>query len=151
VGKRRKGREIVLQSLYAARLSGASLDDALADQLERRRPSNETADFATGLLRTLGDNLRQTDRWLGQLLQNWDPERVGVLEKAILAIGLTELRHCPDVPWRVVIDEACELARRYCDEEAVGFVNGILDRAATQVVAGPDGTDGEPPASEEPA
>jgi len=145
VGKRRKAREIVLQASYAARQSGASLTSCLDDQLARRGPADETAAFARELSSKLSAHRREVERWLGSLLENWRPERVGVLERVVLQLGLTELRHSPDVPWRVVVNEACELARRYCDEDAVGFVNGILDRAAAQVLRETGGDEkGEP-------
>jgi N utilization substance protein B len=134
MGKRRKGREVVLQSAYAWRLSGRPLADCLAEQLERRETAEDTATFARGLARTLLEHQEEAESWLRRLLAHWDLERVGVIERLILEIGLCELRHHPEVPWRVVINEACELARRYCDEEAVRFVNGILDRAAGEVL-----------------
>jgi N utilization substance protein B len=131
VGKRRKGREIVLQSLYASLISGAKLDDALADQLARRESNDETALFARDLAGKIAAHRPELDAWLRALAsRGWSPDRVGMLEKVILTIGLAELRHSPDVPWRVVINEALELTRRYCEDEAVGFVNGVLDRAA---------------------
>jgi N utilization substance protein B len=135
VGRRRKGREILLQAEYASQLSGRPLDACLDDQLVRRDPSDETATFARNLATKLVAHRAASDRWLAGLVENWDPERVGQVERAILRIALTELRYSPDVPWRVVINEACELARRFCEEDAVGFVNGVLDRAAVQVLA----------------
>ncbi|MFO7654788.1 MAG: transcription antitermination factor NusB [Candidatus Krumholzibacteriia bacterium] len=130
MGKRRKGREIVLQSFYAARVSGASLTHCLDDQLARREPADESAEFARELAGKVARHGIEARGRVESLLQNWDPERVGLLERLILTMAVTELEHSPDVPYRVVINEACELARRYCDEGAVGFVNGILDRAA---------------------
>jgi N utilization substance protein B len=147
VGKRRKGREIVLQAAYAARLSGRSLAVCLDDQLERRGPHDETALFARALAEKLGAHRRASEAWLARLVENWDPERLGLVERILLLVALTELRHSPDVPWRVVINEACELARRFGDEQAVGFVNGVLDRAAAEVLR----EDGARPTGEEPA
>jgi len=134
VGKRRKGREIVLQSMYASLISGANLTDTLEDQLARRESAAETGDFARELAGKVKLNASDLDRWLNSLITSkWDPSRLGSLEIVILTIGLAELKHSPDVPYKVVINEACELTRRYCDEKAVGFVNGVLDKAAQQV------------------
>ncbi len=131
---RRKGREIVLQSMYASLISGANLTDTLEDQLARRESADETSDFARDLAGKVKLNAPDLDRWLNSLVTNkWDPSRLGSLEVVILTIGLAELKHSPDVPYRVVINEACEMTRRYCDENAVGFVNGVLDNAARQV------------------
>ena len=133
MGKRSKGREIVLQSLYAAQLSGVSLAVCLDEQLQRRDAADETAEFAQDLAAKVARHKIEREAELASLLQNWAPERVGVIERAILIVALTELHDSPEVPWKVAINEACELARRFCDESAVGFVNGILDRAATDL------------------
>ena len=133
MGKRSKGREIVLQSLYAAHLSGVALPVCLQEQLQRRKAADETAEFAQQLAAKVARSQVERQAELASLLQNWDPDRVGVLERSILIIALTELHDSPEVPWKVAINEACELARRFCDESAVGFVNGILDRAATDL------------------
>jgi len=138
VGKRRKGREIVMQSTYASLISGANLTDTLADQLGRRESAKETAEFATQLMDKVQQHRTELEQWLHSLVSaNWRPERLGVVEKVILTLGLAELKFSPEVPYRVAINEALELTRRYCDEEAVGFVNGVLDTAASQVY--PDG------------
>ncbi len=138
MGKRRKGREVLLQALYASEVGGFPLGTTLADQLRRREARDETSEFAERLGLLVAERLTETDRWIASLIQNWDPERVGQVERAILRLALTELRCCPEVPYRVVINEACELTRRYAAETAVPFVNGVLDRAASQVLAEDD-------------
>ncbi|MEN8007100.1 MAG: transcription antitermination factor NusB [Candidatus Krumholzibacteriota bacterium] len=149
MGKRRKGREIVLQSMYASLISGADLIDTLDDQLTRRESADETTEFARDLAGKVKENAADLDRWLNSLVSsNWDPSRLGSLEIVILTMGLAELKHSPDVPFKVVINEACEMAHRYCEDGAVGFVNGVLDQAAKQVYPGNAGTDAatdEPP------
>jgi transcription antitermination protein NusB len=139
VGKRRKGREIVLQATYASLISGASLQVTLADQLSRRESADETSEFAEDLMKKIQMNRTDLEQKLNGLLEssNWSPERLGILEKVILTMGIAELVYSREVPVRVVINEALELARRYCDEKAVGFVNGVLDQAASRVY--PDG------------
>lgn len=134
MGKRRKGREIVLQSMYASLISGANLIDTLDDQLARRESADETSEFARDLAGKIKLHAADLDQWLNSLVSSkWDPSRLGSLEIVILTIGLAELKHSPDVPWKVAINEACELAGRYCEGGAVGFVNGVLDKAAGQV------------------
>ena len=133
MGKRRKGREIVLQSCYAAQISGTRLDDVLADQLARRESADDTAVFARDLGAKVAANRSELEAWLATLVSaGWSPDRLGVLERVVLLMGLAELRFSPDVPWRVVINEALDLTRRYCDDDAVGFVNGVLDKAAAE-------------------
>jgi N utilization substance protein B len=120
--------------MYASLINGGPLMDVLEDQLSRRESADETSEFARDLGRKVKAHAGELDSWLRSLVSaNWDPSRLGSLEIVILTMGLAELRHSPEVPWRVVINEACELARRYCDEKAVGFVNGVLDKAASEV------------------
>lgn len=134
MGKRRKGREIVLQAYYASLISGADLQDTLEDQIRRRESAPETVEFARRLMGLIRPNRLDLETKVRSLIsKNWNPDRLGVLEKAILTMGVAELVHCPDVPVRVAINEALELTRRYCDEDAVGFVNGVLDAAAGKV------------------
>lgn len=134
MGKRRKGREIVLQSLYASLMGGGDLPAVLEDQLLRRESAPETAAFARELARKLKTHKAETESWLRTLISSrWDPSRLGTLERCILHLGLTELKHSPEVPYRAVINEACELTHRYCEDGAVGFINAVLDRAAHQV------------------
>ncbi len=142
MGKRRKGREIVLQASYASLISGASLSVTLKDQLDRRESADETSDFAEDLMKKILLNHTDLKDKLFHLTSqsNWDPNRVGVLEKAILTMGLAELLFSREVPVKVVINEALELTRRYCDEGAVKFVNGVLDTAAGKIY--PDGIPG---------
>lgn len=142
MGKRRKGREIVLQSTYASLISGAALTETLEDQISRRESADETTDFARDLMNKIQLHRTEIDGRVKALVTrtNWSPERLGVLEKVILTMGVAELVHSPDVPVRVVINECLELTRRYCDEGAVGFVNGVLDKAAAEVY--PDGIPG---------
>jgi len=133
LGKRSKGRALLLQAMYASRLSGRNLTDCLEEQLARRESADDTTAFARDLMRKVINHGKELEQSVGPLLANWDLERVGNLERLILTLALTELHHTPEVPYRVVINEACELARSFCDDGAVKFVNGVLDRAAADL------------------
>lgn len=133
MGKRSKGRALLMQAMYASRQSGRTLTDCLEDQIARRAPAPETAEFGRALACKVVARGQALEASLGPLLANWDLSRVGLLERVILTIGLVELHDSPEVPVRVIINEACELARTYCDENAVKFVNGVLDRARQEL------------------
>jgi N utilization substance protein B len=70
----------------------------------------------------------QLDHVLRSFLDNWDLERVSLVDRNILRFALAEVLYFPDVPSNVIIDEAIEIANRYSSEEAGRFVNGVLDR-----------------------
>ncbi len=149
LGKRTKGRQLLVQALYAAEMSGTDLLDCLEQQIERRGPSPETAVFVRRLAAEIAANRADLDAKFSELLQNWDLARVGQVEQAICRLGLAELIHHPEVPARVALDEACELARLFCGEEAVKFVNGVLDRAAREALEQERGGDASPAVEEE--
>jgi N utilization substance protein B len=71
--------------------------------------------------------MEEIDRLLGAHAQNWRVERMAVLDRLVLRMATYELLADPGTPAKVVINEALELARAYSGEEAVGFVNGVLD------------------------
>jgi N utilization substance protein B len=138
LGKRRKGRELLVQSLYASAVGGGDLQDCVDDQLERREASAETAAFVRPLAARIAEEQADLDKSLDALLENWDPSRVGQVERAICRLALAELRYSLDIPVNVIINEACELARLFGDEGTVKFINGLMDRAAR--TARPDPT-----------
>jgi transcription antitermination factor NusB len=128
MGKRRKAREIVLQALYEAEFSDKAPEDIFADQITRRAPGDETAKHARRLFFAVMENLDDLDRRIESALENWDIGRVALVDKNILRFALTEILFFDDVPSRVIINEAIEVAHRYSSTDAGRFINGLLDR-----------------------
>ena len=89
--------------------------------------SEEHREFANRLVRGTIERVAEIDGLLAQRAQNWRVDRMAVIDRLILRLGAYELLGEPDTPAKVVINEAIELARAYTGDEAVGFVNGILD------------------------
>lgn len=133
MSRRRKAREIALQALYAAEISGSEWQDVLDDMLKRRNPSDEAAEYARRLVSTVNESRVEIDRMIVECLENWKFERVSVIDRNILRIALAELIHFPEVPAGVIINEAIEIAHRFSSNKAGKFVNGILDRLAGEV------------------
>lgn len=129
---RHKARRWVLQILYAweVRDRPGRLADEAARFFERRRIGLETRGFAEDLIAVLDTHLEEIDRLLGESAENWDPARMSIIDRNVLRIGLAELLHFPDIPFKVSIDEAVTLARRYGGADSPRFVNGVLDAAA---------------------
>lgn len=99
--------------------------DALRKALTTR---DQLKQEALTLHKLVTDNLRETDRLIGEKLENFSPERLNQVDRAILRLAATELRLVPDLPPAVAINEAIEIARRFGDTESSSFVNGVLDR-----------------------
>lgn len=129
-GKRRKAREIVLQVLYETEFSDLSSEDILEEHFRRRSSGAETMSHATALLGKIEQHRGELDETIRAGLANWDLERVSLIDKNIIRFALAELLYFPDVPSKVIINEAIEIAHKYSSGDAGKFVNGVLDRFA---------------------
>jgi N utilization substance protein B len=129
---RRGARALVLQGLYQRQLSG-NADDAIRLQLlESDDYAAADADYLAELWRgTTGEY----DALLGRIAPHSAraPAELSPIERAILVIGAWELAHRQDVPYRVVIDEAVELAKSYGGIDGHRYVNGVLDKLAAEL------------------
>jgi N utilization substance protein B len=137
-----------LQVLYALDINeGSDAAGAVAQywelfQLELDPPSLE---FAGRLVITARSRLAEIDDAIQSASRNWRLDRMSRVDRNILRLATCELRHSPDVPVKVVINEAVELAKRFGTADSPAFVNGILDRIAHQIRrdGGDDGDAGE--------
>jgi transcription antitermination protein NusB len=126
---RHAGRERAVQWLYQWELSGLDLDDVLSrqHQVDVQAPDRERDAWAVELVRGTARELHRIDPLITQHATNWRIERMAVVDRVILRLGVYELLCTPDTPPAVVIDEAVELARTFSADQAVAFVNGVLD------------------------
>ncbi len=105
---------------------GASQDDE--DETPQQTAFDE--EWAASLIAGVSEKRVELDETLSRLSQKWRVERLARVDRNILRLALYELAHCQSqVPARVVINEAIELAKRFGSEEAPAFVNGMLDSA----------------------
>jgi len=133
MSRRRKAREIALQTLYAQEVSGTDWKTAFGDNVERRKPSEEVVEYAERLVTNVMEEKANLDSLIRDRLENWALERVSIIDRTILRIALSELLYCPEVPANVIMDEAIEIARKFSSADAGRFVNGVLDRLAREV------------------
>ena len=134
VTARRRARELVLQGLYERQV-GRSADDAIAAGLTES-PGHAKADAE--YFRDLWNGVcREYDALLEVVEPNVDRKLkdVAPIERGLLAIGAWELTHRLDIPYRVVIDEAVELAKAYGGTDGHKFVNGVLDKIVPRLRA----------------
>ncbi len=133
MSRRRKAREIALQTLYAQEVSGTEWKMAFDDNVERRKPSEEVVEYAERLVTNVVNERANLDSLIGDRLENWTLERLSVVDRTILRIALSELLQCPEVPTNVIMNEAIEIAQKFSSADAGRFVNGVLDRLAREV------------------
>ncbi|MDQ6619917.1 MAG: transcription antitermination factor NusB [Pseudomonadota bacterium] len=134
ISPRRRAREFVLQGIYQQQLSG-NADEAIRAQLaEAAGFPKADADYFAGMWAGVS---REYDTLITRIAPHLDrkPQELSPIERAILVIGAWELVHRLDVPYRVVINEAVELAKSYGGTDGHKFVNGVLDKLAGEVRA----------------
>ncbi len=127
MGQRSKARELALKCLYAYESTGESIDSICTSLIAESDLNPDAARFSETLLRSTVTHLEELDKRIGAHALNWNIERLAVVDKNILRLGICELLYFPDVPSKVAINEAVELAKKYSAEESSGFVNGVLD------------------------
>lgn len=128
---RHRAREAALQMLYQGEVGRTGAYEAIATYWPARDADealpDDAREFANDLVRGTTARLSDIDRLLAAHAQNWRVERMAVLDRLILRMATYELLTDPQTPTKVVINEALELARSYSGEDAVAFVNGVLD------------------------
>ncbi len=123
---RRHGREAALQALYAIAVGHREPGDALGE-LVGDGDETEYRAFVKDLVLGTLDNAAEADVLLAPLLEGWTIERLPTIDRLLLEMGTFELRHRPQTPRAVVINEAVELAKKFSTEDSNRFVNGVLN------------------------
>ena len=134
---RRQARECVFQGLYAmeiSRNSRNSRDKTFADMLNKYSFDENTKLFASSLYIKTLDQKQFLERTISKFLENWELGRIALLDNLILQMAVCELLFFDDVPPKVSISEAIEIAKKYSTDDSSGFVNGILDSVFKEVV-----------------
>jgi transcription antitermination protein NusB len=128
---RRRAREAALQMLYHVEIGRASAQEAVVAYWPSHDAGNEVPEalrqFANALVHGTMERLPEIDAIITAHAQNWRLERMIVIDRIVLRLCVYELLAEAETPARVVINEGIELARTYSGEEAVAFVNGVLD------------------------
>lgn len=130
--RRHKARRWVLQILYAWEVRGreSALRDEAADFFQRRQIASDTRAFAEQLIDALATRIEEIDTLLAGSAENWDLDRMSIIDRNILRMALVEFLYFDDIPFKVTIDEAVTLATRYGGQDSPRFVNGVLDAVA---------------------
>jgi N utilization substance protein B len=128
---RHRARETALQILYAWDIGQTDIDQAantfFTFQWVGEAPSDDLRQFATELARETVSRLDAIDPLIAETTERWRPERMAVLDRLILRMAVCELLRNAGTPPPVIINEALELARTFSTEDAVKFINGMLD------------------------
>jgi len=127
--KRTKARECALKVLYEIDVAGNSYKESLENFWQfQEEKDNSVVDFATGLVEGAIGNLERIDKEISRFATNWQLKRMAVIDRNILRLATYELLFVEDIPPKVSINEAVELAKKFGDIESGRFVNGVLDK-----------------------
>jgi len=128
MGKRRHSRELALKFLYQFELNAGNLDEQLPSFIERESGEGEIGRFAMELVRSTIDRKKEIDTRLEKCAANWTLDRMAVIDRNILRMAACELLFHKDIPPKVTIDEALEIAKKYGGADSSDFINGVLDQ-----------------------
>lgn len=127
MGARRRARECALQILFQVDLSEVEVEEALLRYWDSFGGPAEAREFAEELVRGACSQDSEIDLMISEAATNWRIERMGRVDRNILRMAVYEMLACKDIPPRVTINEAVELAKRFGSEDTPRFVNGVLD------------------------
>ena len=129
--KRTKARERAVQALYQIDVAATDLEEALSRFWRSFEPvERDVMDLAEALVRGVAEHRRDIDAAIESVSTNWRLDRMARVDRNVLRLAVHELLHRPEVPVKVVINEAIELGKKYGSESSGAFINGVLDRIA---------------------
>ncbi|KIX11388.1 transcription antitermination factor NusB [Dethiosulfatarculus sandiegensis] len=128
IKERRRSRELALMVLYQMEHSRTMVDDALDTFADNFEAPPQYFAYTEELVRGIGDNKSAIDSELNQVSKRWKLDRMARVDRNILRLACQEMLHTNgEVPPKVAISEAVELAKRFGSEDSPAFVNGVLD------------------------
>lgn len=133
--KRTKARHLALQLLYQMDITNDFSQESLDNfwQTQEKELDSEVKQFAQELINGIQEHREAIDKKIAQYAKNWEIRRMAVVDRNILRQACYELLFRPDIPPKVSINEAIDLAKFFSGEEAGKFVNGILDKIRQEI------------------
>ena len=133
MGARRKAREKALQILFQLDFDNGDVEAVCKGFWSGHPTGQKVREFAEELAKGTFANRRDIDRMVASTIENWTMDRLAEVDKAILRFASYELMYMPDVPPKVTINEAVEIAKAFGTEQSGAFVNGVLDRIREKI------------------
>ncbi|MFC1514646.1 transcription antitermination factor NusB [Candidatus Omnitrophota bacterium] len=127
MGLRTQARQSALQILYQTEVARIPHQEAVQDYFASNAFGPPHQDFTAQLVSGVSSRLEALDEVITRYAKNWQISRMAVVDKNILRMGVYELLHVEDIPPKVTINEAVELAKKFGDLDSPKFINGILD------------------------
>ena len=131
-GARGRAREVLVQLLYQMQITGHDLRELRSQVKERKEYKGVDQQYFDETLAEICGNIDAIEKSIGEFADR-PLEQLDPIEKSILLLGIYELRSVPEVPYRVAINEAVNLAKRFGAEDGYKYVNAVLDRASKKL------------------
>ncbi len=133
--RRRVIREKVLQLLYALEMNTSNKEFMMKEILSDVENSTEK-EFAANLVNQVSVHNNELDELIKTKVDNWDLSRIALIDRILLRMGICEILYFPDIPPKVSINEAIEIAKVYSTSSSGKFINGILDAILSELKLG---------------
>jgi len=127
VDRRTRARELAMQALYQLDVLGDYFLGQLEQFLRENAEDDQVYALADEWSRKSWENLETCDELIRTAAIKWELARLSSVDRSILRLSAYQLRFCPDIPGKVVINEAIEIAKKYSSRQSPRFVNGVLD------------------------
>ena len=125
--RRRETREKALQALYAHELSRDPISGVMDSVLNDLKENREEYDFAKQLVMGVVTHQSEIEMLIKAKVDHWEFDRIAVIDRMLLRMGICELLYFEDIPPKVTINESIEIAKAFSTEKSGQFINGVLD------------------------
>jgi len=125
--KRSRARELAMQALYQLDIQGDDILGHLEKFYLESETDNSIRKLASNWTKGTWDNLKQCDEFIAASTIKWEFTRLSPVDRSILRLSVYQLKFCPNIPPKVIINEAIELAKKFSTDKSPAFVNGVLD------------------------
>ena len=120
-------REKVLQALYAYELSKEPISYVMENVLGDLKSNKNEFDFAKKLVTEVVHHTEEIENIIREKVAHWEFDRIAVIDRMLLRLGICEMIYFPDIPPKVTINELIEVAKTFSTEKSGKFINGVLD------------------------
>jgi N utilization substance protein B len=148
MGNRRRSRELAMQALFQIEMIQDDSEEALELFCRHFRVSKSVRPFFLRLVEGVKECQPEIDALIERFSQNWKIGRMSRVDRNVLRVAVYELLHCHDIPPKVSINEAIDIAKRFGTEDSGAFINGILDSVRISLEKENPGKPGKTPTQE---
>ena len=131
--KRTRARELAMQGLYQLDVQGDDLLKFLDEFFAESEPDDSVRRIALDWTKAAWQNLQHCDKLITDATLKWKLSRLSPVDRSILRLSVYQLNYCTDIPPKVVINEAIELAKKFSTAQSPAFVNGVLDAVLKKI------------------